>query len=283
MTTIRIGSEASVGYVDSDHSVFLARAQVFTPLRNFGGLLGLLPRIPKSISFNRKQSRRVKTTFKTLLALSVICVRTSIAQNAGPVLSLRNDRINFYATVVGNQNATSLLWDGGRNGVLPGESLLVEARTPASLRSLDLFYSLSGDDLHVSWQFDVSPGSTPAFPLAIQQGSVSISDIDWRDTLGNIYEQGVLGVQILSGNWAVTSFGGSGVGFQFTGTSISSLSDLSFTARLLNSTTIPEPSSVAFAFLGMLALLSRHFRTTHGKQERLLGLTGRNFTATRVP
>jgi hypothetical protein len=202
--------------------------------------------------------------FRLLLAFSLFGARNTHAQNATPVLSLRNDGINFYATIAGNQNATSLLWDGGRNGVLPGQSLLVEARAPDSLRSLDLLYSLTGDDVHVTWQFDVSPGTTPSFPLALQQGSVSISDIDWREPSGNIYEQGVVGVQILSGNWAVTSFGGSGVGFQFTGSSISSLSDLSFTARLFNSTTIPEPSTLAIAFLGAIALLLRSCRATSG-------------------
>jgi hypothetical protein len=204
----------------------------------------------------RQQVTSTKSILRLLLALGVLCARATYSQTPTPALSLRNDRINFYATVAANQNSTSLLWDGGRNGVLPGESLLVEARTPSSLRSIDLLYSLTGDDVHVTWQFDVSPGTSPTFPLAVQQGSVSISDIDWRDSSGNIYEQGVVGVQILSGNWAVTSFGPSGVGFQFTGSSISSLTDLSFTARLFNSTTVPEPS--ALALLGTTALLLPH-------------------------
>jgi hypothetical protein len=227
--------------------------------------------------------KTTKAILRILTAVIVLWVQTNHAQTPTPVLSLRNDGIDFYATIAANQNATSLLWDGGRNGVLPGQSLLVEARTSGSLRSLDLFYSLTGDDVHLTWQYDVSPGTTPTFPLAIQQGSVSISHTDWRDTLGNIYEQGVVGVQILSGNWAVTSFGPSGVAFQFTGSSISSLSDLSFTARLFNSTTIPEPSPVTFALLGTLALLSRYSRATSKNKTDAFGLSDQRLTAKRVP
>jgi hypothetical protein len=73
-----------------------------------------------------------------MTALAAIFLPTQLARGASGSLSLRNDRLNFYANIVAPQDGTLDIWDGGRNGVFAGEAVFVEARNPSGLKSLNL-------------------------------------------------------------------------------------------------------------------------------------------------
>jgi hypothetical protein len=74
--------------------------------------------------------------------------------------------------------------------------------------------------------------------------------------LGNIVERGVFGAEILGGQWDVVSIAGTGVQFKYDGqASIQSLSDLDFSVTLLNSLTVPEPTTFTLLTLGSLTLV----------------------------
>jgi len=192
----------------------------------------------------------LRTGFQNVSATACLCFVLTHVLRANE-LSVQNDRLNFYSTVVASQAGFTLVYDGGRNGVFPGEAIFIEGRSPDWLGSLNVLYTLAGDDVRIGWQF-FSSGGNPTFPLSIQRATLSIGDIDWRDSAGNIVERGAVAVQILSGNWSVSSLADTGVGFQYTGPgTISSLGDLAFSARLYNSVTIPEPSTTTLIILGI--------------------------------
>ena len=198
----------------------------------------------------------MKTT-EILLALlcTAQCLRAQVSvpdPPPPPPLTLANDRLNFHASLVATQGVEFLLWDGGRNGVFAGESVFIEARTPEWVRDVDLKTSLSANDLSITWGFTGlgSSGSPPTFPITMALGAVQIDDFDWRNSSGLFMERGLADVQILSGNWQV-QFLGDTVGFIYNGPAIiSSLNDLSFSVRLYNSITVPEPTATALVGLG---------------------------------
>ena len=160
---------------------------------------------------------------------------------------------SFIADIHATQNV-AIIWYGGRTGVIAGQAVFVENGTPSGMRSLNLNTALSGDDLFLSWAF-TSPGFERTFPLTLQYATLVLDDIDWRNSSGQLVERGVVAAQILSGNWQVTSMGGSAVNFAYAGPdTIQSLSDLAFSVRLFNSFTIPEPSGCAFAGLALSML-----------------------------
>ena len=118
---------------------------------------------------------------KNKAVVTVLCA-TALLQGAlgratsTPLPSLRDDRLNFYALILGTQDGTSLVWDGGRNGVFAGESVFIESRSPSWLQSLDLNTSLSGDNLSLSWSFSGFK-TPPPFPITMQQGTVSMGTL----------------------------------------------------------------------------------------------------------
>ena len=90
----------------------------------------------------------------------------------------------------------------------------------------------------------------------MQYGSVPLMTWTAR-SCRHIVEQGAAAVQVLSGKWAVSSVGSGGDSFNYVGSApISSLSGLSFSARLFNSVTVPEPATGALVLLGSAVLFS---------------------------
>ena len=117
---------------------------------------------------------------------------------------------SFIADIHATQNV-AIIWYGGRTGVIAGQAVFVENRTPSGMRSLNLNTALSGDDLFLSWAF-TSPGFERTFPLTLQYATLVLDDIDWRNSSGQLVERGVVAAQILSGNWIMTHvFAGIGV------------------------------------------------------------------------
>lgn len=196
---------------------------------------------------------RITRTF--IIISSCIMLHTASADSP-----LHLAGMGYSANVHTTNNENAFVWDGGRSGVPLGEAVFIEGRTPIGLMSLDLNTSMVDDNLILSWSFHDASGSAPVFPLAMQSATLTLWDIRWRDSSDNIVETGVISAKMLNSNWQPAYFGNF-TGFAYAGpATITSLDDLAFSARLLNSATVPEPSSCILTGLGVAAVALTRLR-----------------------